>query len=277
MAKHPPREVSVGAESHYEDGRYYDQAYRRRRHDVRFYEELALTSGGPVLELGVGTGRVAFAIAKAGVHVTGVDPMKPMLEQAKRRLRSFPKSTQARVELRRGSLERLRLRRRFPLVIAPFNVWMHLYTRSQIERGFATVRHHLEPTGRFVFDVLLPDPVSMARDPARRYRGGQVSHPRDGVKYRYSEYFSYDPMTQIETTILDFEHPTKRSASFCTPLAQRQFFPAELEALLHYNGFDVVSHSGDFVGEAITSATESQVIVAKLARPTRARARRSST
>ena len=277
MAKHPPREVSVGAESHYEDGRYYDQAYRRRRHDVRFYEELALTSGGPVLELGVGTGRVAFAIAKAGVHVTGVDPMKPRLDQATRRLRSFPKSTQARVERRRGSLEGLRLRRRFPLVIAPFNVWMHLYTRSQIARGFATVRHHLEPTGRFVFDVLLPDPVSMARDPARRYRGGQVSHPRDGVKYRYSEYFSYDPMTQIETTILDFEHPTKRSASFCTPLTQRQFFPAELEALLHYNGFDIVSHSGDFVEEAITSATESQVIVAKLARPTRARARRSST
>lgn len=277
MAKRAPTKAPVGAESHYEDGRYYDQAYRRRRHDVRFYEKLAVESGGPVLELGVGTGRVAFAIAKAGIDVTGVDPMEPMLEQAKRRLGSFPKSTQARVELRRGNLERLRLRRRFPLVIAPFNVWMHLYTRPQIERGFATVRHHLEPTGRFVFDVLLPDPVSMARDPSRRYRGGQVSHPRDGLKYRYSEYFSYDPMTQVETTILDFEHPTKRSASFCTPLTQRQFFPAELEALLHYNGFDVLSHSGDFVGEAITSSTESQVIVAKLADPTRATARRSST
>lgn len=277
VAKRKRPGSSVGAEAHYEDGRYYDQAYRRRRHDVRFYTDLAVESGGPVLELGVGTGRVAFAIAKAGIEVTGVEPMAPMLEQAKLRLASMPKSARERVELRRGTLERLRLRRRFPLVIAPFNVWMHLYTRPQLERGFATVRHHLEPEGRFVFDVLLPDPISMARDPSRGYRGGQVPHPRDGVKYQYSEYFSYDHLTQVETTIMDFEHPTKKSRSFCTPLSQRQFFPAELEALLHYNGFEVVSRSGDFTGDPITAATESQVIVARLGRPTRAAGRRSST
>lgn len=276
MAKRKRAPSGIGAEAHYEDGRYYDQAYRRRRHDVRFYVELARKNGGPVLELGVGSGRVALAIAEAGVEVVGVDPMEPMLERAKERVARLPKAARERIELRRGSLERLRLRRRFPLVIAPFNVWMHLYTREQIERGFATVRHHLEPKGRFVFDVLLPDPITMARNPGRRYRGGEVPHPRGGVKYRYSEYFSYEPMTQIETTILDFEHPTKKSESFCTPLSQRQFFPAELEALLHYNGFVVESHTGDFSGQAITAATESQVVVARL-RPTREAGRRSST
>ena len=86
---------------------------------------------------------------------------------------------------------------------------MHLYTREEIERGFATVRHHLEPGGRFAFDVLLPDPVSLARDPSKRYRGGEVPHPRDGVRYRYSEYFSYDPVAQIETVVMDFEHPER--------------------------------------------------------------------
>ena len=276
MAKRKPERAPAGSVAHYEDGRYYDQAYRRRRHDVRFYVDLALRSGGPVLELGAGTGRVALAIAKAGVDVVGVEPMKPMLERAESRLARLPRGTRERVELRHGDIERLRLRRRFPLVIAPFNVWMHLYSREQIERGFATVRHHLVQDGRFAFDVLLPDPTSMARDPSRRYRGGEVPHPRGGVKYRYSEYFSYDPMTQIETTMMDFEHPTRKSESFCTPLTQRQFFPAELEALLHYNGFAVESHAGDFVGEPITSATESQVVVARL-RPTREAARRSST
>ena len=266
MPRRRARSARIGAEAHYEDGRYYDQAYRRRRRDVRFYTEVAVKSGGPVLELGVGTGRVALAIAAAGVEIVGVEPMAPMLEQAERRLGRQPKAVRHRVELRRASLERLRLRRRFPLVIAPFNVWMHLYTRRQVERGFATVHHHLRRDGRFVFDVLLPDPVSLSRDPARRYRGGQVPHPRDGAKYRYSEYFSYEPMTQIETIIMDFEHPSNKAASFCTPLTQRQFFPAELEALLHYNGFEVESHTGDFTGRPITAATESQVIVAKLRR-----------
>lgn len=177
MIDEPPRK---GSQAHYEDGRYYDQAYRRRRHDVRFYTEVAIRWGGPVLELGAGTGRVALAIAQAGIEVVGVEAMEPMLRRAEDRLRRLPRAARDRVELRRGSIERLRLRRRFPLVIAPFNVWMHLYTRQQIERGFATVRHHLTPGGRFVFDVLLPDPGTMARDPSKRYRGGRVPHPRGG-------------------------------------------------------------------------------------------------
>jgi SAM-dependent methyltransferase len=219
-----------------------------------------------VLELGAGTGRVALAIAKAGIEVVGIEPMASMLEQARQRLGRLPRATRDRMELRQGDLERLRLRRKFPLVIAPFNVWMHLYTREQIQRGFATVRHHLKPGGRFAFDVLLPDPISLARDPARAYRGGEVPHPRGGVRYRYSEYFSYEPLTQVETTVMDFEHPEKNNESFCTPLTQRQFFPAELEALLHYNGFTVESHTGDFDGKPITAATESQVLIARARR-----------
>ena len=276
VAKRKVGKAGVGAEAHYEDARYYDQAYRRRRHDVRYYVERALAAGGPVLELGAGSGRVALAIAEAGVEVVAVEPMTPMLDRARERLARLPAATRERVELRESSVEKLRLRRRFPLIIAPFNVWMHLYTREQIERGFATVRHHLAPRGRFVFDVLLPDPVTMARDGSKGYRGGQIPHPRTGEKYVYREYFSYDPLTQIETTVMDFEHPTRRAESFCTPLTQRQFFPAELEALLHYNGFAVESHTGDFDASAITAATESQVIVARV-RTTRAAARRSST
>ena len=268
MARRQQERSVTRSEAHYEDGRYYDQAYRRRRHDVRFYRDLATESGGPVLELGVGTGRVALAIAKAGIDVVGVEPMAPMLEQAHQRLERLPHAARDRVELRRGDLARLRLRRKFPLVIAPFNVWMHLYTREDIERGFATVRHHLKVGGRFAFDVLLPDPNNLARNPSKQYRGGEVPHPRGGVRYRYSEYFSYDPVAQIETVVMDFEHPKKKEQSFCTPLTQRQFFPAELEALLHYNGFELESHTGDFDGEPITAATESQVLIARARRST---------
>ena len=206
----------------------------------------------------------AYCVGKAGIEVVGVEPMAPMLARAHERLDTLPRASRDRIELRKGTLERLRLRRRFPLVIAPFNVWMHLYTREDIERGFATVRHHLEPRGRFAFDVLLPDPISLAREPSKRYRGGNVPHPRDGFRYRYSEYFSYDPLAQIETVMMDFEHPDDQGLSFCTPLTQRQFFPAELEALLHYNGFKVQSHTGDFDGAPISAATESQVIIAAL-------------
>lgn len=258
------RRHSAGSEAHYSDGRYYDQTYRRRRQDVRFYTDLAIDSGGPVLELGVGTGRVALSIAKKGIEIVGVEPVAAMLERAEGRVQQLPRTSRDRIELRQADLRKLRLRRRFPLVIAPFHVWNHLYTRDDIEQGFRTVRHHLRRGGRFAFDVLLPDPASLARDPAKRYRGGQVSHPRDSIRYRYSEYFSYDPASQVETVVMDFEHPSDSSRSFCTPLTQRQFFPAELEALLHYNGFAIESHYGDFEGEPIGRVTESQVIIARM-------------
>jgi len=268
VAKRTQRRAAIGSEAHYRNGPYYDQAYRQRRHDVRYYTDLAVEAGGPVLELGAGTGRVALAIARAGIDVVGIEPMAPMLEQARRRKERLPLAARQRLELRQADLEHVRLRRKFPLVIAPFNVWMHLYTREQVERGFATVRHHLARGGRFAFDILLPDPACLARDPFKAYRGGKIPHPRDGIGYRYSEYFKYDPATQIETVVMDFEHPDDSRRSFCTPLTQRQFFPAEIEGLLHYNGFVVESHTADFDGSPIDVSTESQVIIARVRRPT---------
>jgi len=258
---------AVGSRGHYADGRYYDQAYRRRRHDVRFYCDLALRCGGPVLELGAGTGRVSLAIARLGIDVVGVEPVPSMLERAKQRRDALPRSAREHLELREADLLDLRLRRRFPLVIAPFNVWNHLYSRRDFERGMRTVRHHLSSAGRFAFDVLLPDVGGLARRPDKRYRGGIVPHPRDGARYRYSEYFRYDPRTQIQTVMMDFEHPTQARKSFCTPLTQRQFFPAELEPLLHYNGFLVERHDGGFEGEPIAADSESQVVVARAVSP----------
>ena len=71
ISNYAPELLDAGSRSHYEDPAYYDQTYRRRREDVRFYRERieALLGGGdePILELGVGTGRVALGLARAGI------------------------------------------------------------------------------------------------------------------------------------------------------------------------------------------------------------------
>ena len=87
---------------------------------------------------------------------------------------------------------------------------MHLYTRdADRTRVCDGAPPPGEPGGRFAFDVLLPDPVSLARRSLQGVTaGGEVPHPRDGVRYRYREYFSYEPLyAQIETIVMDFEHP----------------------------------------------------------------------
>ncbi len=252
-----------GSQAHYLDGHYYEQAYRRRRKDVRFYVEMAEEHGGPVLELGAGTGRVTRALAQSGFHVLGVDRVPAMLCHARERMESLSAAAKYRVELKKADIRRLRLDRAFPLVIAPFNVFMHLYTRRDVERALATVHRHLRTRGRFVFDVLLPDPGSLARPPAKGYRAGRIRHPKDQEHYQYAEYFDYDPFSQIQHVTMEFVHSKRPDKTFETPLTQRQFFPAELEALLHYNDFTVESHWGDFDRGPVTNESESQIIVAR--------------
>ena len=133
-----------------------------------------------------------------------------------------------------------------------------------IEKALQTVRTTPQTKGEIRVRRLAARPRITGPQPEQRgTAGGHVRHPKDGVRYRYTEYFDYDPLNQVQKILMDFEHPTQKAKSFVTPLTQRQFFPEELRALLHYNGFKVATHNGDFAGGALTSESESQIIVAR--------------
>ena len=253
------------AYDHYGDARYYDHAYARYKQDVSHYVSLATELGGPVLELGAGTGRIAIQTARAGVDVVMVDRTQTMLDRAEERLAKQPKRVRARIRLVQADLRELALRETFPLITAPFNVLQHLYTRVDIERALATVRRHLAPEGRFAFDVLNPDPDALRRDPDRFYRCRPITHPKNGERYAYSEAFEYDHDAQIQTTLMRFESMESDDVFFVR-LTQRQFFPRELDALLHYNGLEVLERAGGFGGEPVDGLAESMVFLTRAAR-----------
>ncbi len=257
--KHEP----PGASALYRDPRYYDHAYRRYRPDVSFYVREARRSHGPVLELGVGTGRIALALADADVEVVGIDRSATMLARAVERIAKKPRRIGEKIDLREGDLRTIRLRRRFPLVIAPFNVLQHLYEDEDMTNALAVVRRHLAPGGRFAFDVLVPDPSGLTRDPDHFYKCRPTVHPRDGRRYEYAESFHYDHARQIQTVTMRFTDPEDRDRVFFSQLTQRQIFPRELGLLMHCHGFEVISHDGGFDGESLDERSESQVVVAR--------------
>ncbi|MDB4977033.1 MAG: Methyltransferase [Myxococcaceae bacterium] len=255
--------IARGAVAHYEDAAYYDLAYKRRRSDVRFYVHRALGSKGPVLELGAGTGRVALEIARAGRDIVAVEPVPAMLTRAREKALRLPKHAQERLIWKRGDLRTLRLAQRFALVIAPFNVFMHLYTREDLERGLATVRAHLAPRGRFVFDVSMPDLRAMVRSPGRMYKGPRVVLPDSGQTYDYFEAFDYDAVREVQLVSMVFQSASTLEDLRILPLSQRQFFPEELALLLHYNGFAIEQRFGDFDESPLARDSESQIVVAR--------------
>jgi SAM-dependent methyltransferase len=270
------RTLRAGTRALYASGEFYDHFYRRRSRDVEFYVWAAQRFGGPVLELGVGTGRVARALAKAGFDVVGIDAMPSMLQRARSRLAQLKVAERERIELRAGDMRRFAIARRFPLLIAPFNAFTHLYTRRDLERTLERCRAHLKPGGRLAFDVVMPDLTALLQDPERLYRGRDLTDPGDRQRYAYYEASHYDAERQIRSVTLVME-PRGAGSARAIPLTQRQFFPAELEALLHYNGFELEERYGDFGRGPLTDASETQAIVASVrvrghSRPMRRRA-----
>lgn len=251
------RELEVGSSAHYDDPLYYGSTYRDRIADVSYYVDLATRVGGPVLELGVGNGRIALPIARHGIDVVGIDASRPMLDDLARRLVAEPPHVRKRITLLQGDIRKKKTKRRFPLVVCAFNTALHLYTRADVEAFFARVREHLAPGGLFVLDVSTPQPIDLARDPERWHGAPPFRHPTAG-RVRYQERFEYEPTRQVLFVTMRFM-PTSGSPEWMTPLAHRQFYPAELEALLHYNGLEAVDVHGDYAGGPLTA--ESDVMI----------------
>ncbi|HWA78466.1 MAG TPA: class I SAM-dependent methyltransferase [Polyangiaceae bacterium] len=257
--------ADAGASAHYQDPSYYAATYDNRRHDVAYYAQKARLSRGPVLEYGIGNGRVALHVARAGIEIEGIDLSQPMLDDFARRLEQEPQKTRARVRLHAGDMRTLRLGRRFPLVIAPFNAILHLYDRRDFESFFEGVRSHLSEGGTFLFDFSVPQPDDLCRNPAAAFAAPELVHPETGERVTYAERFEYDPLRQILLSRLEFT-PQAGSPPFSVPLTQRQIFPREMEALLHYNGFEQILFTADFTDQAADHYVDSIVVSCKARR-----------
>ncbi len=132
----------------------YDPWSRSVTEDVDFYVEQALAAGGPVVELAVGTGRIAIPVARAGIRVIGVDSSPAMLAVA--RAAAEEAGVAEQLDLRVGDLREPPVAERVPLVVCPFRSLLHMETEAEKLRALRAARGLLEPDGRFVFDVFAP-------------------------------------------------------------------------------------------------------------------------
>jgi SAM-dependent methyltransferase len=132
--------------------RLYDPWSASVTEDVGFYVEEAVAAGGPVVELACGTGRIAVPVAKAGVHVIGVDGSPGMLEVA----REYAAREGVELDLRLGDLRDPPVPERVPLVLIPFRSLLHMTTEADRLSALRAARGLLAPGGRLVFDVFAP-------------------------------------------------------------------------------------------------------------------------
>jgi len=140
--------------------RIYDPWSRTVTEDVAFYVAEAVRDGGPVVELGIGTGRIAVPTAAAGVRVIGVDASAGMLEVAQEATNLA--GVASLVDLRRGDMREPPVTERVTLVTIPFRSLLHMETERDRRAALGAARALLEPGGRLVFDVFAPGEEDIA-------------------------------------------------------------------------------------------------------------------
>jgi SAM-dependent methyltransferase len=224
-------------DSLYDDPSYYRLLFGGRSHDLPFYEQLAQDCTGTILELGVGTGRVAMALARAGHSIVGIDTSEEMLGVLAEQLRAEPSELRTRIAVSCADARTIDLGRRFPLVLFPFNGLAHQRDQAALEQLLANVIRHLEPDGCFAFDVTVPDPALLkgATSTAPWFR-----HPRTGDVCRCDETASYDPATRVLTCTATIRWMEVEREPQTLRWQLRQFQPEETMRLLEGAGFDVL-------------------------------------
>jgi len=215
----------------------------RTRTDIDFYVDAARESGGPVLELGCGTGRVLIPTARAGTAITGLDLSPRMLDVCRKRLGAEPADVQSRVDLVEGSMTNFDLGHTFQLVTMPFRPFQHLLTVDDQLACLEGIRRHLASSGRLVFDLFNPSLDALVNMPI-----GEESEPEpeftapDGRRVlRRHKTIAQDRFRQIGSfeLIYDVARPDDRTERLIHAFDMRYFFRFEAEHLLARAGFTV--------------------------------------
>ena len=207
--------------------RLYDPWSRSVIEDVGFYVEEAVAAGGPVVELGVGTGRIAIPTAAAGVEVIGIDSSQGMLDVCAEQARRA--GVADRLDLRLGDLLRPPVDERVPLVTCPFRAYLHLQDDAERHEALTAAHELLLPGGRLVFDVFAPG----ADDVAETH--GRWLEREPGIFERAD----WDPRARTLTLSV-------RDANAFSTMTLAWISQAEWRRLLEQSGFEVEACYGWF-------------------------------
>ncbi len=149
-------DTQAGVASAYDAiARLYDPWSRSVVEDVGFYvEESSRAAPGPIVELGVGTGRIAVPVAAAGIRVIGIDSSAGMLDICREAAELA--GVAGLLDLRLGDYSRPPVSEPVSLVLCPFRAYLHLHSETERLEALRTAYDLLEPGGRLVFDVFTP-------------------------------------------------------------------------------------------------------------------------
>jgi SAM-dependent methyltransferase len=243
----------------FEDGELYDILLGGLDYGLSFYLDLAKRAGGPVLDIGCGTGRVMLPCLQAGVDVDGVDLFEPML----RRLRESAGKLGFSPRLYRADMSDFHTGRRYALIMIPFNAFTHNVTQESQIACLQCCREHLQPGGVLVFDGAFPGLQWIAAEQNSRVLEVEKIDARTGHTLRVFDTRRFDRVRQIQHSITEVESVSPAGSVELLQRSEydtRWVYKEEMALLLRHAGYAWWEISGDFDGRPLTQETEAMVV-----------------
>jgi ubiquinone/menaquinone biosynthesis C-methylase UbiE len=232
--------------------------------DIPFYLEYARETGGPILELACGMGRLLLQLAEMGYEVHGVDFSENMLEVARRKISEQDFSH--RIKLTCANMADFELQEKlFALAFVAVRSFMHLYTQEDQLLCLDCVCRHLRPGGLFIVDVYSPNLGILTQPSGSDFKlRNEFMLPNGHRVTRKDRFVRNDFLNQInqwEMLFEEFDADGNLVRSRLVPMDTRYTFRFELQLLLEKAGFEVQTifhdyekHAYDGTGEIIAVA-----------------------
>ena len=215
----------------------------RERSDVPFFVDAAREAGGPVLEVGCGTGRVLLAIARAEIEIVGLDLSQHMLAVCRQKLQQESPTVQSRVTLVNADMRQFDLGRTFKLITLPFRPFQHLIPIEEQLSCLRSIRNHLAAEGRLILDLFNPSLDALATRLEDQEFGDEPEFVTpDGRRVlRRHKTVAHDRFNQVNHVELIYYviHPDRREERLVHAFPMRYLFRFEVEHLLARCGFEV--------------------------------------
>jgi SAM-dependent methyltransferase len=241
----------------YADPERYDTENAEFDPDGPFYLELALAVGGPVVELGCGTGRLTIPIGLSGVQVVGLDIVPAMLERA----RSKPGGETVTWVLADARTFALDLSA--ALIFIAAGGFGHFHTGTEQHAVLERVKAHLRPGGLFALDVVCPTPDLLVDVPDKEPWFSYIRPDGAGVRVSGTQRFDAIRRVRHETAVRRWTDGSGNACEDVSDLALRLFEPDEIVALLESHCLRVDSRFGGWGGEPFNVASRHLVLVCR--------------